>query len=142
MGIVVDSTIIIEIERTGRERPEELLHTLPDESFLASITVSEVLVGAHLADTDSRRSGRLALIDAPVSRCPVIPFGESEARVHAQLRVELRQQGIAVGSADLLIAATTMANAHALLTRNVAEFQRVPGLRVLMLDQHGKSVEP
>lgn len=36
-----------------------------------------------------------------------------------------------IGAADLMIAATALANGHAVMTNNVREFERVPGLEVL-----------
>jgi tRNA(fMet)-specific endonuclease VapC len=42
----------------------------------------------------------------------------------------LRQSGIRIGTMDLKIAATALTNDATLLTRNLADFGQVPGLRV------------
>ena len=43
---------------------------------------------------------------------------------------QLRRQGVRVGTLDLRIASIAIANDATLLTRNLKDFTRVPGLRV------------
>lgn len=127
---MLDSSEIIRVER-GKLDLSEYVRELPTEAFLAAVTVSEVAVGALLANSTTRRDARLRFLDDVLTIATVIPFGETEARVHAELRVALRHAGESVGAADLMIAATAIAGGHDLLTQNVQEFQRVPGLRVI-----------
>jgi tRNA(fMet)-specific endonuclease VapC len=133
LGIVLDSSIIIRFEREQTD-VESFGQSLNQSLFLAAITVSEILVGSLLADSVSRRSHRTDFLDALLTLVPVLPFGIPEARVHAEARVALRTMGQSIGAADLLIAATALANGHDVLTANVREFERVPGLRVVTLD--------
>lgn len=57
-------------------------------------------------------------------RMPVLPFDEAAAAVFQQLTLaKLR-----IGTQDLLIASIALANEMPLLTRNLRDFQRVPGL--------------
>jgi tRNA(fMet)-specific endonuclease VapC len=48
----------------------------------------------------------------------------------ADLVVELRRQNVRIGSQDLKIAAMAMTEGALLLSANLRDFQRVPGLRV------------
>lgn len=48
----------------------------------------------------------------------------------ADLFVKHRKQGLRIGTQDLKIACITLAHAATLLTRNLADFRTVPGLRV------------
>ncbi|MDF5730466.1 MAG: hypothetical protein PUP92_21195 [Rhizonema sp. PD38] len=43
---------------------------------------------------------------------------------------EFRKAGIRIGSLDLRIAAITVANAGILLSRNLQDFEKVPGLTI------------
>ncbi len=135
MGIVLDSSVIIQFEREQTD-VESFGQSLGQALFVAAITVSEIRVGALLADTESRRSQRTGFLDVLLTAAAtVIPFGVPEALVHAEARVALRTMGQSIGAADLLIAATALANGHNVLTPNVREFERVPGLRVVTLDE-------
>ncbi len=64
---------------------------------------------------------------------PVLPFGADEALIRAELFEALRRDGLVIGERDLQIAATAVARGHSLLTGNVREFERIPGLTVLPL---------
>ncbi|HUF62497.1 MAG TPA: hypothetical protein VMN36_10525 [Verrucomicrobiales bacterium] len=55
------------------------------------------------------------------------------ARCHAQLCADLLTAGQLIGTHDSWIAATGIAYGHAVVTANVDEFQRVPGLAVIPL---------
>lgn len=69
-------------------------------------------------------------VERVLARVPVLPFDLAVARMHAQLAFELFAIGRPIGSHDLLIAATAVAHGYDLLTLNVREFERVPGLIV------------
>ena len=57
---------------------------------------------------------------------PVLPFDSSCERIYR----ELREQGIRLGTRDLRIAATALANGVTLITRNRRDFALVPGLKL------------
>jgi len=61
----------------------------------------------------------------------VWPVQEEEAEVYGRVVRVLREQGRLVGSNDLWIACTALTKSAPLLTRNVEEMARVPGLRVM-----------
>lgn len=58
----------------------------------------------------------------------VLPFARAEAQTAARVRAELERRGTPIGPLDLLIAGTALAHGATLVTRNTAEFSRVPGL--------------
>ena len=55
------------------------------------------------------------------------------ARIHAEIWTDLAEQGHVVAAHDLWIAATAIAHGMGVATRNVEEFRRVSGLRVVGL---------
>ena len=79
------------------------------------------------------RMRRAAFVDAITSHLPVLQFGTVEARRHADLRAYLQSQGEMIGLHDLLIAATALANGHAVATLDRRDFERIPGLRLVDL---------
>ena len=66
---------------------------------------------------------------------PILDITLEVARIHAELVATLRQQGQTLGANDAFIAATALAGGHALLTTDVGDFSRVPGLEVLPFGQ-------
>ena len=72
---------------------------------------------------------RLAALAKLLQPLQVMPF-DSECAAHAaRIRAELESMGTPVGPHDTLIAATALRHQATLVTRNVREFSRVPGLQ-------------
>lgn len=104
---------------------------MPGEPIaLAAITASELLVGVERADTLERRGRRELLVEAILREVPVLPFDIAVARIHAPLVVRLVTSGRKIGESDVLIAATALAHGYEVLTDNLRDFERVPGLVV------------
>ncbi|MEX1112911.1 MAG: PIN domain-containing protein, partial [Patescibacteria group bacterium] len=76
------------------------------------------------------RARRSAFVEAVLARFPLLSIDLPTARAHSQLWAELASTGKAVGPQDLWIAAACIAHGLTLVTANVREFQRVPGLEV------------
>ena len=57
-------------------------------------------------------------------------FGERAAFYTGQIRAYLEPRGVSIGPLDTLIAAHAMSLEAVIVTDNVSEFSRVPGLRV------------
>ncbi len=129
MGLVLDTCILIHAERHGA------LDFSPwashGDAFISAITVSELLVGVHRADSDARRARRSAFVEAILAQLPALDFTTETARVHAGLFATLSQQGQMIGAHDLIIAATALLHDCVVLTTNAAEFAQVPDLDVL-----------
>ena len=128
MARLIDSSVFIELERSGRQLGE-LLALAPDEAWaVASITVAELLVGAEKADSVERRRRRLDFVEAILTEFVVLPYDLPIARAHARLWAELELSGRRIGPYDLLVAATALVHGYDVLTFNMREFERVPGL--------------
>jgi tRNA(fMet)-specific endonuclease VapC len=135
VGLVLDTWVLVAAERRA-VRFDALLESLGEESVaIAAITASELLHGCHRASDPGVRARRAAFVDALLDAIPVLPFGLPEARRHAELWAELARTGGAIGPHDLLIAATALAQGHALVTINQREFSRVPGLRLVATER-------
>lgn len=69
-------------------------------------------------------------IDQLLASFNVLPLDREADRHYAEIRTYLIQKGRPIGSNDLLIAAHTLALDLILVTDNVDEFDRVPGLSI------------
>ncbi len=130
MGLVVDTSVFIHIERS-QERPESLLESVGDEPvFIAAITASELLHGVHRAKSAVRRGRRSRFVESILDLVPVLAFDLEIARAHSRIWADLASRGEMIGAHDLLIAATALTHEHAVVTGNTREFGRVEGLEL------------
>jgi tRNA(fMet)-specific endonuclease VapC len=67
-------------------------------------------------------------VDQALEGLDVLPFGAGADRHYAETRAHLSRRGLPIGPNDLLIAAHALALDLTLVTANVDEFSRVPGL--------------
>ena len=99
----------------------------PDDFRLSAVVKAELLYGARNSKRVSENLDRLGrFFDAFDS----IPFDDAAAQNYAVLRVQLQRAGTPIGGNDMMIAATALANALTVVTRNEEEFVRVAGLAV------------
>ena len=87
----------------------------------------------HLANTEQRRARRSAFVEAIVRLFRPLPFDLEVARVHAHLVSSLRR-GVTLGALDLIIGAAAIRRGFAVLTTNAADFRRMPGCTVEVLE--------
>ena len=77
-----------------------------------------------------KRDENLLLLSRLFPQFASLPFDDRAADVYGQIRADLARKGTPIGPNDFMIAAITLANDLTLVTHNVAEFGRVPALRV------------
>ena len=70
-------------------------------------------------------------LEAMLRGFPVVSFDREVAELWGTLRRVLRTRGFQIGQNDLWIACTALRHGLPVVTRNVREFSRVPGLTVL-----------
>jgi predicted nucleic acid-binding protein len=94
------------------------------------VSASELLHGVHRARDASIRARRSAYVEAVLERFPLLGIELSTARTHARLWADLAAAGTPIGPNDLWLAATAVTHGLSLVTGNLREFLRVPGLDV------------
>lgn len=130
MGILIDSNVLIALERKGLELSSRIAGREQEEVFLSVISASELLHGVHRAATPKLHANRLAFVEAVLASFPLLEIDLATARSHALLWSQLAQRGEMIGVHDSWLAATCLAHGLKLATANVREFMRVPGLKV------------
>jgi tRNA(fMet)-specific endonuclease VapC len=130
MAQLIDSSVFITLERRDLI-VDDLISIGVEEPFaISSISASEILVGVHLADSSARRRRREAFVEEILGRIPVLPFDLAAARTRATIWAQLSLAGTPVSRDDLSIAATALTHGYDVLTENVRDFGRIPGLVV------------
>jgi predicted nucleic acid-binding protein len=127
-GLILETTFLIDLERelaAGQSGPAQafLAANATSELFITFTVAGELAAGRTPADR-SRWERSIASLQVLESNADVCwEFG----RLHRFLRLN----GLLIGTNDLWIAATALAYDKSVVTRNIREFQRVPGLTVL-----------
>ncbi len=134
MGLILDTNVIIRADRRGTPVDFTVWSSWGD-AYISAITASELLVGVHRADSEARRLRRAAFVEGVLAAIPVLDFTLEVARTHAEILAILKSRGEVIGAHDLIIAATALSAGHAVLTTDLDEFRRVPGLEVLAFEQ-------
>jgi len=127
MKYILDTnTLIYFFKGMGKVAPK-LLAQAPGDVLLSAVVLYELETGIAKSQAPVKRRAQLNELLRVIQ---VIPFDTKAARIAADVRADLEQQGRMIGPIDNLIAATAMASGAILVTRNTNEFSRVPGLLV------------
>jgi tRNA(fMet)-specific endonuclease VapC len=97
----------------------------PADVAVSVIVLHELYFGAFKS---ARREHNLTLVDA--LRFEVLALDTEDARHAGEVRAGLAVLGTPIGAYDVLIAGQARARGLVLVTRNLREFERVPGLAV------------
>ena len=112
------------------ERPAKVLAQLlanEDEGIgISVVTAAELHFGAR----KSGSSRNVRALDHFLEPLTVFEFDLDAARKYAEVRHALEKKGAPIGPLDTQIAAHALSLGLTLVTNNVREFRRVPGLRV------------
>jgi predicted nucleic acid-binding protein len=130
MGILIDTSILIDFERGLIDITPHIKGREKEEFFLSVITASELLHGIFRAKDSNIRSRRSAFVEGILERFSIIPIDITTSRIHSQLWANLESHGTMIGLHDLWLAATCISNGYILVTSNLREFERVLGLKI------------
>ncbi len=111
-----------------KKRPIEVLKQFNANAgslCISSITLAELL---HGAEKSERVAHNHSVIDDFVSRLTVLDYDIKAALHYGQIRAALEKQGKTIGINDLHIGAHARSQGLSLVSNNLREFARIPGL--------------
>jgi tRNA(fMet)-specific endonuclease VapC len=124
---LLDTNILSHVVRQPQGSVAARIAAAGEEHVVTSIIVAcELRYGA--AKRGSRRLTRQ--IEAILGAITILPLGAGADRHYAAIRTILEMRGTPIGANDMLIAAQARAIEAICVTDNLAEFKRVPGLKV------------
>ena len=98
-----------------------------EDVCISVLTKAELLFGVAVSPRSSRDRESL---DQLLAYMQVLDLPEAAADHYADIRADLQRKGKLIGANDLLLAAHARCLGLTLVTNNVREFSRVPGLKV------------
>lgn len=130
MGRLIDTSILIEFEKGRLDLEKHTSEQDKEEFFVSVVSVSELLHGVHRAKQPHIRAKRAASVEGMLSIFSILDVDLLTARTHSRIWAELESKGQIIGPHDLWLAATCIAHGLIMVTANVREFSRVPGIDV------------
>ena len=97
----------------------------PADIKIPAIVKAELL---YAVEKSSKRDENLNKVSAFLMPFEIAAFGDLAAVHYGQIQVSLKKSGTPIGPNDLLTAATVIAEKGILVTNNIKEFSRIPGL--------------
>ncbi len=100
--------------------------------YVSTVVVAELEYGVV---NSMKKSANTLKLEQFLARIRIVDWDHSSARAFANIRLALKTQPIS--TEDMMIAASALAHQSIIVTNNVREFSRVPGLCVEnWLDQY------
>lgn len=128
--LILDSNTISYYFRGDPQVVPRLQALRPADLGVPAIVEYELRYGLLRLPNDAA-APRLAALVRLLRPMQLLPFDSECAAQAARIRADLEAAGTPVGPLDTLIAATALRHQATLVTRNVREFSRVPGLQWL-----------
>ena len=124
---MLDTNTLSDLIRNPRGALVKRLSVTEPDAVCTSIVVAcELRFGA-------KRKGSEALtnrVEQLLASLAVLPLDDPADRHYADIRATLETAGTPIGNHDLFIAAHARSRGMTLVTHNMREFERVPGLQV------------
>lgn len=111
-----------------KRRPIEVMAVFNENAgrmAMSAITLSELY---HGAEKSAKVSQNLAVVEEFASLLQVLPYTVKASQHYGAIRSALEKAGRPIGVNDLHIAAHARSEGLTLVTNNLGEFDRVPGL--------------
>lgn len=125
MRFLLDSNAIIALLKGDARFLSRLRRHRPEDFGIPAVAAHELYFGAYRG---RRTSENLARVEA--LQFEVVEFDREDARLAGELRAKLAAAGTPIGPYDVLIAGQALARGLTVVTHNMREFRRVPGLAV------------
>jgi|SRR4051794_22937590 len=124
---MLDTNICIYVIKNRPAELREQFDRLAEQICISTITLAELYFGV---EKSNRRIQNLQAVEQFVARLEALPFSAEAAAHYGQLRAELERAGEPAGPHDMLIGAHARSAGLIIVTNNLREFERIPGLRV------------
>lgn len=124
---LLDTDICIYTIKNKPQRVREAFNRHYGQLAISSVTLMELIYGAEKSAAPQRN---LAVVEGFAARLEVLAYDAQGAAHTAQVRAELARAGTPIGPYDQMIAGHARSRGLVLVTNNLREFQRVPGLRI------------
>jgi tRNA(fMet)-specific endonuclease VapC len=126
MRFMLDTdTCIALIKRKPRSVLRRLTSLAPGEAGISTVTLAELRYGVAKS---AQRERNAAALDEFLLPLDIADFDEAAAASYGTVRAALERAGAPIGPLDTQIGAHALSLGATLVTHNLREFRRIPGL--------------
>lgn len=128
MTYMLDTNICIYVlKRSPIEVYRKFAEHIGKGVCISVITLAELKHGVFKSDRVEKNAENLEKLMQTIS---VLPYENACAEEYGKICAHLQKSGTPIGIMDMLIAAHAKVMDYTLVTNNVREFERVPGLKI------------
>ncbi len=128
LKFMLDTNICIFTIKNRPQQVRERFTRHHGQMCISTVTLMELTYGAEKSSNPERN---LADVEGFAARLEVLSYDPTAAAHTGQLRAELARAGTPIGPYDQMIAGHARSQGLIVVTNNLREFDRVPGLRVV-----------
>ena len=127
LAYLMDTNILSDLVRNPQGMVAAQITRAGEDTVCTSIIAAAELRYGAIKSNSAKLAERIDMI---LSALEILPQEAPADHQYASLRHHLTREGTPIGPNDLLIAAHALANDLTVITADVGEFSRVPGLKV------------
>jgi tRNA(fMet)-specific endonuclease VapC len=128
INYLLDTNICIFTIKCKPPEIREQFRRYHGQMAISAVTLMDLIYGAEKSQAPERN---LAEIEGFAARLELLEYGSEAAKHTGQIRAELAKVGKPIGPYDQMIAGHARSRGLIVVTNNLREFERVPGLRVV-----------
>jgi tRNA(fMet)-specific endonuclease VapC len=124
-GICVDTDIVIDYLR-GKNENQDILPILIEKYkvYISPVSIYELYYGGYY-------SGKLKPVEDVLAMLIPLDWNKEDSKKAAEVHVILSKAGETLNVKDILIAGPCLSRSIPIVTRNIAHFKKIKGLKVL-----------
>ncbi|MBT2297238.1 type II toxin-antitoxin system tRNA(fMet)-specific endonuclease VapC [Pseudomonas fluorescens] len=127
LKFMLDTNICIFTIKNKPQAAREAFNRHHSQLCISAVTLMELIYGAEKSSAPEKNLG---VIEGFCARLEVLPFTYEAAAHTGMIRAELAKTGKPIGPYDQMIAGHARSLGLIVVTNNLKEFERVPGLRI------------
>ncbi|WP_241086005.1 type II toxin-antitoxin system tRNA(fMet)-specific endonuclease VapC [Candidatus Vondammii sp. HM_W22] len=124
---LLDTNIVIYTMKNRPATVREVFNANEGQLAVSSVTLMELFYGAEKSSNPAKNT---RTIETFAARLEILDYDSAAAQHTGQIRAELAKAGRPIGPYDQMIAGHARSLGLIVVSNNVGEFERVPGLRL------------
>ncbi|MBO8181840.1 MAG: type II toxin-antitoxin system VapC family toxin [Archaeoglobus sp.] len=124
--MIFDTSIVLQILK-NRDFYRDLREIVDEDVKITSITAYELLKGAIFVRLTRHSDREMNVIMSLLSEISVLPFGSEENRIASYIWAMLKEKGVSINDADIMISSICIGAKEKLITLD-RDFEKIKGV--------------